>query len=81
MIDEGWVLNQTMLRIKDPERSVPFYRDILGMTLLTTYSYLAWTSAHLSRSWRCDARKPKPGEGAVAPGEVCSSSVAAPGAL
>ncbi len=33
MNDEGWVLNQTMLRIKDPERSVPFYRDVLGMTL------------------------------------------------
>jgi catechol 2,3-dioxygenase-like lactoylglutathione lyase family enzyme len=35
----GWVLNQTMLRIKDPERSVPFYRDILGMTLLDRYDF------------------------------------------
>lgn len=31
---EGFVLNQTMLRVRDPERSVAFYRDVLGMTLL-----------------------------------------------
>jgi lactoylglutathione lyase len=37
----GFVLNQTMLRIKDPERSVPFYRDVLGMTLLDRYDFPA----------------------------------------
>ena len=31
---EGFVFNQTMLRIKDPERSLAFYRDVLGMTLV-----------------------------------------------
>ena len=31
---EGFVLNQTMLRIRDPEASVAFYRDVLGFTLL-----------------------------------------------
>ncbi|KQN92633.1 lactoylglutathione lyase [Sphingomonas sp. Leaf231] len=31
---EGFVLNQTMLRIRDPEPSLAFYRDVLGMTLL-----------------------------------------------
>lgn len=30
----GFVFNQTMLRIKDPERSLRFYRDVLGMVLL-----------------------------------------------
>ena len=28
-----YVLNQTMLRIKDPEPSLRFYQDVLGMTL------------------------------------------------
>ena len=27
-------LNQTMLRIKDPERSIAFYTDVLGMEML-----------------------------------------------
>ncbi|NTZ43338.1 lactoylglutathione lyase [Altererythrobacter sp. SALINAS58] len=31
---EEFVLNQTMLRIRDPEASIAFYRDVLGMTLL-----------------------------------------------
>jgi len=35
----GYVMNQTMLRIKDPERSVTFYRDVLGMTLLDRYDF------------------------------------------
>jgi lactoylglutathione lyase len=37
----GYVLNQTMLRIRDPERSIPFYRDVLGMTLLDRYDFAA----------------------------------------
>ncbi len=36
---DGYVMNQTMLRIADPERSVAFYRDVLGMTLLDRYDF------------------------------------------
>lgn len=31
---EGFALNQTMLRVRDPQASLAFYRDVLGMTLL-----------------------------------------------
>lgn len=31
---EEFVFTQTMLRVRDPAVSVPFYRDILGMSLL-----------------------------------------------
>ena len=34
-----YVLNQTMLRIKDPERSVAFYENVLGMTLLDRFDF------------------------------------------
>ena len=30
---EGFVLNQTMVRIKDPVRSLDFYQEVLGMAL------------------------------------------------
>jgi lactoylglutathione lyase len=35
----GFVLNQTMLRIKDPARSIPFYRDVMGMALFDRYDF------------------------------------------
>ena len=40
-MSNGFVLNQTMLRIKDPEASVAFYRDVMGMTLLDRYDFSA----------------------------------------
>ena len=40
-MSNGFVLNQTMLRIKDPEASVAFYRDAMGMTLLDRYDFPA----------------------------------------
>ena len=32
----GYVMNQTMLRIKDPKITLPFYEDIIGMPLMPT---------------------------------------------
>ena len=37
----GFVMNQTMLRIRDPEVTVAFYQDVLGMTLLDRYDFEA----------------------------------------
>jgi len=37
----GYVMNQTMLRIRDPEVTVAFYRDVLGMRLLDRYDFEA----------------------------------------
>ena len=31
---EGYVFNQTMMRIKEPERSMDFYTRVLGMRLV-----------------------------------------------
>ena len=35
----GFVMNQTMLRVRDPDVSVAFYRDVLGMTELARYDF------------------------------------------
>ncbi len=35
----GYVMNQTMLRIKDPKRTIAFYTDVIGMTLLDRYDF------------------------------------------
>lgn len=37
----GFVMNQTMLRVRDPKVSINFYRDVLGMNLLDQYSFEA----------------------------------------
>ncbi|MEP1596980.1 MAG: lactoylglutathione lyase [Hyphomonas sp.] len=37
---KGFVFNQTMLRIKEPARSLAFYREVLGMALLKQIDFV-----------------------------------------
>ncbi len=36
---QDFILSQTMLRVRDPEKSVAFYRDVMGMTLLNRFDF------------------------------------------
>ncbi len=36
---DAYILSQTMLRVRDPEASLAFYRDVLGMTLLRRFDF------------------------------------------
>lgn len=36
---DGFRLNHTMLRVRDPEASLGFYRDTLGMTLIDRFDF------------------------------------------
>ena len=38
-VQNKFTFAQTMLRVKDPEKSVKFYRDILGMNLCHEFSH------------------------------------------
>mmetsp|Transcript_40754 Transcript_40754/g.49437 ORF Transcript_40754/g.49437 Transcript_40754/m.49437 type:complete len:387 (-) Transcript_40754:386-1546(-) len=38
----NWTWQQSMLRIKDPEKSLKFYEEVLGMTLVDKYDFEQW---------------------------------------
>jgi lactoylglutathione lyase len=38
---DGFVMNQTMLRVRDPQATIGFYQEVLGMTLLDQYDFPA----------------------------------------
>ncbi|OSX65755.1 hypothetical protein POSPLADRAFT_1038373 [Postia placenta MAD-698-R-SB12] len=39
----GFQFNHTMVRVKDPQVSVKFYTEVLGMTLLSHYKFESFT--------------------------------------
>ncbi|KZT65373.1 glyoxalase I [Daedalea quercina L-15889] len=39
----GYQFNHTMVRVKDPEASIKFYTEVLGMTLLSHYKFDSFT--------------------------------------
>jgi len=39
---KDWVMQQTMFRVKDPERSLDFYTEVLGMRLITVGDFPQW---------------------------------------
>lgn len=39
MYFKGFIMQQTMYRIKDPKMSIPFYTEVLGMQLLTKLDF------------------------------------------
>ena len=41
----GFSLQQTMLRIKDPKKSIDFYKKNFGFTLIHSYDFPQWTFA------------------------------------
>ena len=38
----GFVMQQTMVRIKDPKVSLPFYTEVLGMTVVQALHFKQW---------------------------------------
>lgn len=60
----GYVFNQTMLRIKDPEKTLDFYTRVMGMTLVKslpfpdmqfTLYFLAAITPEQRKDWSTDA--------------------------
>ncbi len=63
---EGFVFNQTMLRIKSPERTLDFYTRIMGMTLVKKLDFpemkfslffLAAIDSHELGNWSTDPKE------------------------
>ena len=56
----GFVMNQTMLRVRDPDISVAFYRDVLGMTELARYDFEEMQfSLYFMGTWPMVSRSPR----------------------
>ena len=49
MTTSGFKLNHSMLRVKDPKKSLDFYQNTLGASLIETFEFQAMVS--LSISW------------------------------
>ena len=63
---EGFVFNQTMLRIKSPEKTLDFYTRVMGMTLVKKLDFpemkfslyfLAAIDSHALSDWSTDSKE------------------------
>ncbi|MEE4146819.1 MAG: lactoylglutathione lyase [Halieaceae bacterium] len=55
-------LNQTMLRVRDPQRSLAFYRDVLGMELLEQFDFEQMAFSLYFLGFGADLQGERPGE-------------------
>lgn len=65
---DGFIFNQTMMRIRDPQVSLGFYCDVLGMSLLRkldfpNFKFTLYFLAHITDD---DPAIPEPGEARTA---------------
>jgi lactoylglutathione lyase len=65
---QDYKLTQTMMRVKDPAISVPFYRDVLGMILLDKYDFssMKFSLYFLAYEDALVGKMPEPGPDKVA---------------
>lgn len=57
-----YIFNQTMMRIRDPEVSVAFYRDVLGMTLLNKFDFPEMEFSLYFLAYQDDSSAPIPSD-------------------
>lgn len=59
----NWVMQQSMIRVKDPKVSVPWYKDVLGMTLVQELHFPQWQFSLYFMGYLPDNMKELPPEG------------------
>lgn len=58
----GYIFSQTMLRIRDPEKSLAFYQTVLGMSLLARFDFPEATFSLYFLAYHREGDEPIPGD-------------------